>query len=443
MRTKSLAMCASLTLLSLCSLDAHAQSFGAAKEKVVLQRKLPALAHLSGSTIKVKVTAHKEDAQLAPDLEALLETELLKNDPHLTTTEINPSSIILCEITDYSHPRPIVTTQPGIALGKKTTKPQTNTRITGSLSVSFQAKTGGGQTLISDNVTSKYDETFDGSGNDISHGIMNSMTGGWKRMTGSGGNEQLSPPTDAELRSRLVNDVVRQIASHVVNTSETLEVFLAKQKGPIEDGDKEATAGLWQRALETYETAPQLPKPEDDAYRLYNIGVAYEALAYKAEDQKSAMKFLDEAAINYGKAIDAKPAEKYFLEPQKRIETAIVHYKRLEDEENEKARAAAQEKARKQEEALAATKPESPAVTPGAISVAKPSDPKALTNEKVIAMVKAGLDDDTVAQTIRTAKLARFDLTTSGLQALSTNGVSDQILKAMKARAARKTVAAK
>ena len=36
-------------------------------------------------------------------------------------------------------------------------------------------------------------------------------------------------------------------------------------------------------------------------------------------------------------------------------------------------------------------------------------EPKALTNEKVIAMVKAGLDDDTVAQTIRAAKLARFD----------------------------------
>jgi hypothetical protein len=438
MRTKAFAVFGSLALFSLYSMSAHAQSFGAAKEKVVLQRKLPALAHLSGDTIKVQVTAHKEDAQIAPDLEAQLETELLKNNPHLTTTEKNPSSIVLCEITDYSHPRPIVTTQPALGFGKKAAKTQTNTRITGSLSVSFQAKAGGGQTLISDNVTAKYDVTFDSSGNDISHGIMNSMTGGWKKITGSASNEQLSPPTDAELRSRLLNDVVRQIASHVVNTSETFEVFLAKQKGPLEEGDKQATAGLWQRALETYETAPQLHKPEDDAYRLYNIGVAYEALAYKAEDQKSAMKFLDEAAINYGKAIDAKPAEKYFLEPQKRIETAIAHYKRLEDEENERERAAAAEKAKRQE-AQAANKPGGPSATPAAKSI----EPKALTNEKVIAMVKAGLDDDTVAQTIRAAKLARFDLSTSGLQALSTNGVSDQVLKAMKARAAHKTLAEK
>ena len=74
----------------------------------------------------------------------------------------------------------------------------------------------------------------------------------------------------------------------------------------------------------------------EDAYRLYNVGVAYEALAYQAEDETTAMKFLDEAAINYGKAIDAKPAEKYFLEPQKRIETAIEHYKKLEDQKNQK-----------------------------------------------------------------------------------------------------------
>jgi hypothetical protein len=138
------------------------------------------------------------------------------------------------------------------------------------------------------------------------------------------------------------------------------------------------------------------------------------------------MKFLDEAAINYGKAIDAKPAEKYFLEPQKRIETALAHYKRLENEENEKARAAA-----------------SKSGPSTATSNTKSSESKALTNEKVIAMVKAGLDDDTVTQTIHTAKLARFDLSTSGLQALSTNGVSDQVLKAMKVRAARKTLAEK
>ena len=434
-------------LVVLASTPLRSQSFGTAKEKVVLQRRLPAIGHLSGTTIKVKATAHKEFADLAPDLESLLETELLKNDSHLSTSGTNPTTIITCEITDYTHPRPIVTTQQGVSFGKKPAKPTTNTRITGTLSVSFQAHSASGQNLSSDTITAKYDETFDSGGNDISHGIAHSMTGGWKKLTGGGGgaaaaaDDTTQPPTDAELRSRLITDVVRQIASHLVTTNESIEVYLAKDKGPIEQGDKEATAGLWERALETYETAPQNPKPDEDAYRLYNIGVAYEALAYKTEDQKAAMKFLDEAAINYGKAIDSKPGEKYFLEPQKRIETALAHYKRLEDEESARAREAAEERAKREAEAKAES-PAKPADSAPAAAPAKPAA-KALTNDQVIAMVKAGMDDDTVAQTIRTSKLARFDLSANGLQALSTGGVSDQVLKAMKARAARRTVAEK
>jgi hypothetical protein len=210
-----------------------------------------------------------------------------------------------------------------------------------------------------------------------------------------------------------------------------VEVYLARQKGALDEGDKEAEAGLWQRALETFETARPLPKQAEDAYRLYNIGVAYEALAYKAEDEKSAMKFLDEAAINYGKAIDARPGEKYFREPQKRIETAIAHYKRLEDQENRKAEAAT----------AAAASSQAPAAPP---PVAKASTPaKPLTNAQVIAMVKSGVDDDTVAQTIRAAKAVNFDLTDAGQQELTGNGISAQVLAAMKARAARKPAAAK
>ena len=446
MKFRLIAVLSYLLVLFISSASSRSQSFGAAKEKVLLQRRLPALAHLSGDTIKVKATAHREFTDLAPDLEALLETELLKNDARLTSSGTNPSTIITCEITDYTHPRPIVTTQQGVSFGKKPGKPTTSTRITGSLSVSFQAKSAGGQNLSSDTVTAKYDETFDSGGNDISHGIAHSMTGGWRKLTGGNAqdvdNTSNNPPTDAELRSHLITDVVRQIASHLVTTNESVEVYLAKENGPLEQGDKEATTGLWERALETFETAPQSSKPDDDAYRLYNIGVAYEALAYKAEDQKSAMKFLDESAINYGKAIDAKPSEKYFLEPQKRIETAIAHYKKLEDEENERARAAAEEKARKEAEAKAQAPPVQPAPPATTATAAKPGA-KALTNDQVIAMVKAGVDDDTVAQTIRTSKLARFDLSSSAMQTLSTSGVSDQVLKAMKARAARGTVAQK
>jgi tetratricopeptide (TPR) repeat protein len=401
-----------------------AQSFGAAKAKVTLQRKLPALVHLTGNTIKVRVTGRDNLSDLTHDLAAFLETELLKDDPRLRADDSSASTIITCQVTDYSHPQPTVTQRPSMALGKNAAKTQAFTRVTGSLSLSFQARTAGGQTLVSDNVTSKYDEEFDSAGNDSSHGVKGTVTSAWKRVTGGAGSEDLNPPTDAELRSRLMTQVVRQIAEHIVNTNEVMEVYLAKAKGPLDEGDKQAEAGLWQRALETYEMAPQLPKPVEDAYRLYDIGVAYEALAYAAEDEKSAMKFLDEAAINYGKAIDAKPAEKYFLDPQRRIETAIAHYKELDEQRHPKVVA----------ESAPATK----------VNVSgKPTTAKGLTNAQVISMVKSGMEDDTVIQAIHVAKVSTFDLSAGGQQQLASSGVSTQVVAAMKARAARKTVAAK
>jgi tetratricopeptide (TPR) repeat protein len=306
---------------------------------------------------------------------------------------------------------------------------QSYKRVTGSLSVSFQAKGAGGQVLGSDNVTAKYDEEFDGFGNSASQGVKGTVTTTWKRIKGGTSSEALNPPTDAELQSLLMADAVRQIAEHIVNTKEAVDVYLAQKKGALDAGDKQAEAGLWQRALETFETAPPFSKREDDAYRLYNIGVAYEALAYQAEDEKAAMNFLDEAAINYGKAIDARPAEKYFLQPQKRIETAIEHYKKLEDQQSQKV-------------IPTTIKIESTAGKSGTGGKAG-APANALTNAKVIAMVNSGVDDDTVAQTIRASKAVNFDLSAAGQQDLTGSGVSAPVLTAMKARAARKPAAAK
>jgi tetratricopeptide (TPR) repeat protein len=397
--------------------------FGTPKTKVYLQRKLPALVRLNGGTFRVKVSGRENQIDLSRDLGAQLETEMMKDDSHFRADEMNPSILISCQITDYSHPQPTVTQRPNLAAGKNGPKTLPYMRVTGSLSVAFQARTGN-QTLASNNITAKYDEEFDSAGNDASHGVMGTMSSTWHRITGGASSEDLNPPTEPELRSKLLNEAVHQIAQHLVNTSETVEVYLAKGKKALDEGNKQAQAGLWQRALETYETAPQLPKPVDDAYRLYDIGVAYEALAYAADDEKSAMKFLDEAAINYGKAIDAKPAEKYFLDPQKRIETAIAHYQELEEQGHSKVVAEA-----------------APAAKVDASS--KASLAKALTNAQVIAMVKSGMEDDTVIQAIRSAKASNFDLSSGGQQQLTSNGVSTRVVAAMKTRGTHKAVAAK
>jgi tetratricopeptide (TPR) repeat protein len=420
-RSARIVLLFSMSVGLLPAAPAGAQGFGANKEKVTLHRKLPAVVHLPGDTIKVVINSSdaEEDGALPYDFQALLETELLKDDPNLREDD-SPAAEIICEITEYSHPDPEYTNKlaPAAALGgsqiASIAKAGIVERITGKLNVSFQAKDANGHTLISDNVESTYDREFDSAGNSTAHGVFGEVKGTLSHAKGGQKSED-GPPTAAELRSRLIIDAVQQIAEHVVNSDESIDVLLARKDGPLEEGDKDAETGLWERALETFETAPAFPKPDEDAYRLYNIGVAYEALAYEADDEKAVMKYLDQAAINYGKAIDAKPAEKYFVEPQKRIETAIAHYKELDLEKQRDA-----EKAKTQ-----------------AVD-AENSKAQGLTNDQVIAMVKSGMDDATVIQAIRGASAVNFDLTPAGQKALATGGISVHLLAEMKVQAAKK-----
>jgi tetratricopeptide (TPR) repeat protein len=415
-----------------------------AKTKVNLERKLPALYHLPGNTIRVRVTGHADETDLINDLQMQLETELLKDNSQLQDDENNPEVTINCQITNYDHPAPIYIKQP--AVGNQPAA--VNERITGHLTVSFQAKTREGRVLGSDNVQVNYDQQFDSSGNNVSHGIMGGLHNSWHRLKGGKGNDDAEDqaPTAPELRSLMLDSAVHRIAENIVNTKETIEVFLAKNKGPIDEGDKAAEAGLWERALETFETAQPLSKHDEDSYRLYDIGVANEALGYAAGDPKSAMKFLQEAAINYGKAIDAKPSEKYFLGPQRRIETAIMHYRKLEQEKNAPATALAAA------EPLPAPKASPTPAKPVAADVkAKPvaahhvstphsgatqsgNSPKALTNAQVIAMVKAGVADETITETVKTAKTVDFDLSSDARRRLEASGVSPAVVSAMKVR---------
>lgn len=428
------------------ALPLHAQSFGMAKAKVTLERKLPALMPVQGDSVRVRVTAHGDATNLAQDLQSQLLTELLKDDAKLHEDDTNPATMVNVEITNVGHIERNVIQQPNLMAGKNGPKTIPYLRITASLTVAFQPKTREGRTLGSDNITVNYDQTYDSSGNNASHGIMGTLDSGWHKIKGGGTsqNPDDQPPSDGELRTRLLGMAVQRMAAQIVNTSESIDVYLARNKGAIDEGDKEAEAGLWERALETFETAQPLSKRQEDAYRLYNIGVANEALGYAASDSKAAMKFLDEAAINYGKAIDEKPGEKYFLEPQKRIETALVHYRKLEQEKNAPPavavaantptpKAPVTSKASKtapttKHTALART------ARSGETHSKAASTERALTDTQIIAMVKAGVADDTIAETVRTAKAVDFDLSSASRRRLEASGVSATVLNAMKVR---------
>ena len=396
-----------------------AQNFGSLiinRKKIVLQRKLPPQGRIEGTTFKVEVTATGLQSDLPTDLKSTLESVLIKNDSRLRSEEGRADTVISCRITSYAQPQPQMTTQATLAKGGM--QNQQMERVTGVLTVSFQAKDRNGRSLVADNVTAKFDQEYSAAG--AQQGIVHTVTHTVTHLT-KGGTDDDTPPTTVELHNRLIQDAALQIASHLVNTTEQVEVYLAKG-GALDQADKLLEAKLWTRAQEQLETMKPFDKPEDDAYRVYDLGVVNEALAYQAEDLQKARKYLQEASIDYGKAIDGKPTEKYFLQPQTRIDTALAHYKVLGDQ--------------KAPLATADAKTSAPvAKTAASTSTAKAPATNAMTNDQVISMIAAKMDQANIIDTIQHAAAVNFDLSVQGQVELSKNGVPGPIITAMKTRA--------
>ena len=420
-------------LISSPATPARAQSFGSsmARKKLVLQRKLPPTGHVDGTTIKVVAVAKGFQADIAPDLASTLETLLIRNDSRLRSEDTHPDTLITCTVTTYAQPPAQTTMQPGMQIGKTPAKATPLTRVTGILTVSFTAKdTKTSRSIAADTVTAKFDQEYNATGAQ-QPGFAASFKHLGDQIT-KGKQEDDKPPTAAELHNRLIQDAAQQIASNLVVTTEHVDVLLAKG-GALDEANKLAEEKLWTRALEQLETMTPFPQKDEDAYRLYNIGVMNEALAYDAEDVKKARTYLQEASIDYGKAIDAKPTEKYFLQPQTRIDTALAHYKTIGEQAAAKA-APVKVEASAPAPVTTATKPAAPTpVAKPATTSAAPAD--ALTNDQVIAMVQAKLDQANILDNIRHASAVNFDLSVAGQVNLSKNGVNGQILMAMKQRA--------
>jgi hypothetical protein len=405
----------------------HAQNFGSLivnRKKIVLQRKLPPTGHIEGTTFNVVVTAAGLQQDLPTDLKSTLESLLIRDDSRLRTEDSRPDTVISCRITSYAQPQPQFTSQAVLAPGAKGgLQNEPMERVTAVLTVSFQAKDRSGHSLAADNVTAKFDQEYSASG--AQQGMLHSMTHTVTHLT-KGGSDDDTPPTAVELHDRLIQQAAVQIASHLVNTTEEVDVYLAKGSG-LDAADKLMEDKLWSRALEQLETMKPFPTPEEDAYRLYDLGVVNEAMGYAADDVKSARKDLQEASIDYGKAIDAKPTEKYFLQPQNRIDTALAHYKIL-----------GEQKAPVESAASRTRTPSQSAVTTKAAPGA-PADE--MTNDQVMAMASAGLDEANIIDTIKHAKAVNFDLSVQGQVDLSKARVTGPVITAMKARARTSTPA--
>jgi tetratricopeptide (TPR) repeat protein len=231
-------------------------------------------------------------------------------------------------VSNFNVPPPVATSDPyaaPLALGgnKKNNGQQQPSAytITGTLAVTYQSKTRAGKSLDAEPITVKFTEEV----NTVSK--AKEFVGKIPHPGKSKASEEDNVRTVGDVEQILVTRVSDRIAARLVNTDERVEALLAR--GSLDEYNRYAEAGQWSDFVEKLETMPPLPRAEDDAYRLYNIGVGNEALGYKATTPEAARRDFEKAVIDYRKASEANPHEKYFLEPINRIEIALEHYKKL------------------------------------------------------------------------------------------------------------------
>ena len=302
------------------------------KTTVVLERKLPAAVVLRGSSFSVKVIATRPTdpcQKLAADkLQSTVETALIRYNSQLQLEPDKPDNIITVRVINCNA---VTTPQYSTSLtGKnKGQQQQTGVKVNGDLTVSYQARTRAGATVDAEPIDVKYQHEFNNVAAAVSETkkiIGKLPLVGRKHQDDEDDSDE--PHTAEDVVQIMANRVTERVAARLVNTNEKVAVHLARGS-MFDEANRYAEAGQWTKYVETMETMQPLPSAEDDSYRLYNVGVGDEALGYKAETPAAAKAAFEKAVIQYRKAGEANPHEKYFIEPVNRIEIALEHYKKL------------------------------------------------------------------------------------------------------------------
>ena len=297
---------------------------------IVLERKLPAAVKLPGNAFDVKVSAQKPQdpcgKPAAEKLQSRIETSLSRFNSQLELNPDKPDTLIVLKVLICN----AVATQEHDTqlIGKKKGQQQpSGVKVNGHLQVTYQARTRAGKFLDAEPIDVKYSHDFNQVNGAISETrkILGKIPRPGAKHKNEEGEDQ--PHTMEDVIEILVDRAAQHVAARLVNTNERVTISLAR--GALDQNNRYAEAGQWTRFVEALETMPPLPHMDDDAYRLYNIGVGDEALGYKAESPASAKRYFEQAVIQYRKAGEANPQEKAFIEPVNRVEIALEHYKQL------------------------------------------------------------------------------------------------------------------
>jgi tetratricopeptide (TPR) repeat protein len=201
--------------------------------------------------------------------------------------------------------------------------------------------------------------------------------------------------------------------------------IVALPSGKLKEASKLMESGLWSEALTLLSSMPAFKNPKDDAYRFYSIGVAQEALAYKALDHFEKKGQLERAVDNYRRAAELKPNEDMFWVPKNRAESVLSQASGLaaQVEVFEEAKKPGSKGA----DRIAAGNTDLFRQTGSRMQ----SGPMLKNNQTVVQWVKSGRSTDYITASIKHAPGTRFDLSSAEVLKMRRDGVNNSVLKAM------------
>jgi hypothetical protein len=232
---------------------------------------------------------------------------------------------------------------------------------------------------------------------------------------------EAGPPTRDVIEDQLIDNAIRKAAGRISPGREPVRVLLARSDD-VDRLNQLAQGRRWREWLEALEATKPNRDAKRDSYRLHNLAVANEAIAYDATALEEQTARLGLASRFIRQAGTQNPDEKYIAESQARIHTAGSNYTLL---------AELYERAKAAPVAAASSRPapSAPRATPAA-----PTASAAMTNKDVVDLRIAGLDDENLIAAIKDAAAVNFDLSPAGLKSLLGSKVSNRVITAMRAR---------
>lgn len=234
------------------------------------------------------------------------------------------------------------------------------------------------------------------------------------------------PPSREMIEDQLLDQAVRKAAARISPGRATQRVLLARSN----EVDKLNAMAL-NRRWHDWLTALEAVKPHNDrkrdAYRLHNLAVAHEAVAYEATDVEDWISRLNLASRFIKQAQAQNTDEKYIQESATRIAESSGRYQQLVTLFRDAGVGTSAAPARAT--AAAQAPPAKPAPAEPSATAAGP-----LTNKDIIDLKIGGLDDENLIAAIKDADTVRFDLSPTGLRELLAAKVSNRVITAMRSR---------